>query len=191
MQYIFFVFLFLSCCNETNKKLSVSQNEENLKNGFEEIKAELIIMEEKIPSTLIEFINKELNQYSIPTVNNYMDGWELFSQNDSTPFLACSDFNLDGHNDYALILERNNSDQVSLFIFNTIGTSFLPFYLADYYLRDSKIATVITVEKKGKWEGENNTIITSADGVLVKLIVESRSCAYYWDDHQYTQFLYD
>ena len=82
-------------------------------------------------------------------------------------------------------LSRDNSDCFAFILI--YGTSFA-FLFGGLLLRDSKIATVIMVEKKGKWR-RNNTI--SADGVLVKLIVESRSCAYYWDDHQYTQFLYD
>lgn len=144
-----------------------------------------------VPPFLREYISKELKQYIIPTTEDYVAGWKSFLENKTLPFLACGDFNGDNKFDYAMILIHKGFDKSELFVFNATDYGYLYFKLEEYDVFNKKIATVISIEKKGTWESVNETITVTNDGLLVELIEEGLGWSFYWDGQQYNKFLYD
>ncbi len=189
LYFIFLVPIFLSC-KSLNK-------ENNIKEELLEKKSMLIDsvnLKTKtitLPSSLIDYINNELQLYSIPTIKDYLDGWANFLNGDFLPFLASSDFNNNGNLDYAVILKKKEGNKVALFVFNAIENGYLESLLEEYNITEKGIETVISIETKGTWEAIDEKITVPSDGIFVNLIEESLSWVFYWDGEQYKKFLFD
>ena len=182
------IIVLLSCNshNGANKKNDLLLAKKNDDSNNKSIKPD-----NSMPLILREYIAEELKQYIIPTTEDYDIGWQDFLEKESLPFIACSDFNGDNNLDYAVVLIQKGRDKSALFVFNATDKGYLYYKLEEYDVFNGEIATVVSIEKKGTWEAVNETITVSNDGLLVELLEESLSWAFYRNGQQYEKFLYD
>jgi len=84
-----------------------------------------------MPESLNIYLKKQLPNYSLPKLNDYINGWEEYSNQKDLPFLCISDFNGDGVNDYAMLLLKD-SIQVCLFSFHQNSNGYKHFMIECY-----------------------------------------------------------
>lgn len=185
------VLTILVSCKTTQKDNAENLSEPNVKEQISDLNSETNSFNEELPSSLKEYIENNLKQYYIPSTDEYVKEWQDFTEKKQLPFFAYSDFNNDGSIDYAVVLKYKDSSKVSLFIFNTNEKEYSQYRLAYNNVKEIGIETIVSVEKKGTWEAIDTTITVNSDGVMVQLITESLSYAYYWDGQQYKEFLFD
>lgn len=181
--------LLLTGCIEGRKNKHIS-NDEKIKDS---IKAEKLISTEKkntIPDELSNFINKNLSDCIIPSLNDYINEWKSFYEGNGVPYFISADFNGDHLNDYALLLITNEIE-VNLFVFEKTNDFFKYSILMKGKLVDKKIPLIIDIEEKGKWEAIDEVIFVPNDGINIQNFYESKDMSFYWEDNEYIRFLYD
>jgi hypothetical protein len=186
MKYlIIFLIFFCTCCK--GEELKRTNNKELT------VKKEEIITEKAkeadIPTELSDYLEKNLSDYKIPKIEEYIKGWQDFSSNNKTPYLCKGDFDGNGSTDYALLLISNNRLYLISFLF--INKQYNHIIIDDYDYYDKKIEAILSQQQKGEWETVDEKILVPYDGVTVDFIEESETISYYWKDNKYIKVLFD
>lgn len=180
-----------SCTNMYEKKRDktyIKSQETSLNKDFIAQKSEMVC---SIPSSLLDYIEDKLKEYAVPEIDDYIEGWESFSKDQEYPYFISSDFTGDNRIDYAILL-KNIRGSLTLFVFHYLNEEqYVHYQIYDFYLNAEGIDVLLSIEPKGVWESVFETVKTKADGILVELIVLSRSTAYYWDGQKYVNFPHD
>jgi len=144
-----------------------------------------------IPDSVINFINTELPDFSIVTINDYVQGFiEFLRDKNELPYYCSSDFNGDNKPDHAILLIDSTK---RLFLYGLIQekNNFKKILIDKYDSQVDGIQIIIGVEKKGDWESISEKITVPYDGIYIDLIEESLSWSYYFDGKTFIRFLYD
>ncbi|MFC0878915.1 hypothetical protein ACE01N_20140 [Saccharicrinis sp. FJH2] len=144
-----------------------------------------------IPDSLINFIEKELPGFSIPTTKEYLQDWNKYLKTEGTlPYYCSSDFNGDNKLDYAILL-TDSLNEVSLYAFIKEINDYKVILIKHLGSQGKEIQIFISVEQKGDWESATNKINVPNDGISIDLTEESLSWSYYFDGKTFKRFLYD
>jgi len=147
--------------------------------------------EDKIPEQVRKAILRDYPSYQLPTEGDYQEGWKAFQSGDSPPFICSSDFDGDGHTDYAALLHKRKTNQVLLVCFHVTKDSLHTIRLDSLQDESSRLSLMIKVEKKGEWKAIDEERTVPNDGILVEWFNASKSVAYYWSRDHYVKFMFD
>jgi hypothetical protein len=145
-----------------------------------------------IPKELMVYVKTKLIGYRFPTTGEYNETWKRYKTN-GLPFVCSSDFNGDGVIDYAAILvnENENEKGIALFAFNSESNSYKHFLIDNFSIANSSIGLVLSIQEKGEWEAIDEIINIENDGIVVDIIIESRTNTYYWNGEGFSRFFFD
>ena len=145
---------------------------------------------EEVPYNLIEFVSQSLPKMQIPTAENYLKGWESFSNESDLPFYCSGDFNGDNLIDYCLLVIKD-STIINLYSFLNQNNGFQIVLIDSLRYLPKGIDIIVTTEPKGEWESIEETISIPFDGITVSQIEESLTWSYYYKNDRFERFLYD
>ena len=171
--------LFL-LCNCNYKKTEKATNQEKLKK----------IEKNEISKALKEFISINYSNYEIPTEAEFIKDWKSYCLENNKPYCCSSDFNGDGQLDHCLIL-KNPDKELKVIAFIKQENTYLSYELDSFPIEENIIDICIAIEKKGIWEGIDEVVNVPNDAILVELISESMSKAYYWEKSKFEVFTAD
>lgn len=179
--FIYFIILqyCIGCTQSKDKYLqSTSNNIINYNNSI------------IIPEELRKYLSIKFTSFKIPDTLNFVTAWRNFMDSPGLPYYCNSDFNGDGQIDYALILQKENFE-CDIFVFFRTDNGFHHYLIHKFYLVNSKINVIISIEKKGKWDIIDRTIDVINNAIIVNMIAESLSVAYYWNGNEFVKLLFD
>ena len=178
LALITFVLFLLCNCNDkkTEKKTNLEKSKE--------------IETNEISKALREFISINYLNYEIPTEAEFIEDCKSYCQDNNKPYFCSSDFNGDGKLDHCLIL-KNPDKELKIIAFLKQENTYLSYELDSFSIEENIIDICIAIEKKGIWEGIDEVVNVQNDAILVVLISESMSKAYYWKESKFEVFTAD
>jgi hypothetical protein len=144
-----------------------------------------------IPSSVLDYINVNLPDYQVPILDEYISDWKVQSSNKYIPFYVSDDFDGNLKIDAAMILKKQDTHEIGLFVFLSVDKGLQHFLLDTFATSERGIDAVISIMKKGVWESIIDSVTVPNDGISLALTEESKEWAYYWDGNKFIKFLFD
>jgi hypothetical protein len=189
MFAIIIVFTVSISCNShgttQNNGNSIDLGEKDIGPSSDEIDI-ATIPKDSIQNKLFDYVSKNFTDFELIKEEDYLAGWDNYISAGEHPNLVIGDYDGNLIDDYILLLTKK--DLISIVAFHFDGKQFSSYPVSSYYFEGSDNQIIISLEKKGLWEGIGRSVQVDNDGISAIWFNESRSVSFYWNGTQYVKF---